>query len=536
MKRGFITEILPSNQSSIFRINLNFEQIETILEEFNNTYHYDEIRLREYFQRPLRSWNLEYSIMYLNRYWGIQLQRHADIPAVIKSIESRIDEINELENIFRDFSYPLNSLQLATLRNFIITFFDSFFQQIEVNALVFLSKFMHCVYPEVFPIFDRLAVKAIRYEKKRGIWSGDIRVVQDCITTAENYFRLVNFYNNVANYIGDEGIDKLIELDLSVQPQDSKHTFSYLRIIDKYYWLKGKILEDMSNEEDERYELTKDEPITSPPSGTEATEPPIITELQCDAPLFTLRGEYILPNLTHQGMEKRIGRGLIKNVIALNNEQALLIATGGACLFDLGNDKVLWEIDCPANCGAISPDGSLLALGARDIYLWDLSTGQILRRLSGHTSQINSIAFSPDGKLLASGGEDGTLRLWDIESGLATLLAKYNHSVNSITFNFNGELLASGGSYGTLELWQVETKRRLRRYLGHQHSVSSVTFSPDGSRLASGSMDQTVRLWSVSINREVKCLAGRVGFVGSITFSQMGVYWPWARETSTCWI
>lgn len=64
---------------------------------------------------------------------------------------------------------------------------------------------------------------------------------------------------------------------------------------------------------------------------------------------------------------------------------------------------------------AISPDGKTLASASNlEIKLWNLSDGQVIGTLSGHSNLVRSVAFSSDGKTLASGSEDNNIRIWQI--------------------------------------------------------------------------------------------------------------------------
>ena len=74
-------------------------------------------------------------------------------------------------------------------------------------------------------------------------------------------------------------------------------------------------------------------------------------------------------------------------------------------------------------------------------------------------------------------------------------------------------LLASGSENGTVRLWDANTGRHLRTLTGHTDWVMSVSFSPDGQTLASGSEDGTVRLWDANTGRHLRTLTGHTDWV-----------------------
>jgi len=108
------------------------------------------------------------------------------------------------------------------------------------------------------------------------------------------------------------------------------------------------------------------------------------------------------------------------------------------------NDHDLLNNDAGVVSVAISPNGQYVAAGSMDavVRIWDVSTGQLVERLRGHSDSVCSVAFTPDGKGLVSGSSDKTLKFWDLSGMVAVAKRKSDGERDGksspLTMNFTG--------------------------------------------------------------------------------------------------
>jgi WD40 repeat protein/serine/threonine protein kinase len=99
-------------------------------------------------------------------------------------------------------------------------------------------------------------------------------------------------------------------------------------------------------------------------------------------------------------------------------------------------------------CLAFSSDHRLIATGEYRgrLTLYDAYSGKVLRKFTGHPSEVRDLTFSPDSRRLVSAGFREVIKFWDLETGKELISIK--EYADRVEFSPNGKHLVSSSTDG----------------------------------------------------------------------------------------
>ncbi|WP_372369741.1 DUF4062 domain-containing protein [Candidatus Uabimicrobium sp. HlEnr_7] len=150
-------------------------------------------------------------------------------------------------------------------------------------------------------------------------------------------------------------------------------------------------------------------------------------------------------------------------------------------------------------CVCITFDGHKIVSAGQDgcIKVWDIESGRCLVTIDQPDIMIREICVTGDDKKIISVGEDNDIYIWHLLTGeLWKTLTGHSDSVKSVHIQKNR--IASGGRDGKICLWDLETGECLKTFYGYSPSVTSIFLTNDLQRIISSGDDKTIRIWDIA--------------------------------------
>ena len=219
---------------------------------------------------------------------------------------------------------------------------------------------------------------------------------------------------------------------------------------------------------------------------------------------------------------------------AVSSRRMLFSAGDAVVLVDPSTLRVIRRVPVRTWSAGLSPDGRSVGLGGEDgsVRILDLETGK-RRTLAGrHEDRVQGLVFSSDGRTLATRSDDGRVLIWDLRAGnVRETLTGHTGAIPTLVASADGRTLYTGGLDKRIIVWDLAGDRRLARSFqvhpfrqaGFSDFPPPLAVSPSGRIVAAGRPDGGVSLHDARTLRHLRDLPGDdEGPVMAVEFSPDG--------------
>jgi hypothetical protein len=176
----------------------------------------------------------------------------------------------------------------------------------------------------------------------------------------------------------------------------------------------------------------------------------------------------------------------------------------------------------PAPIVAASLLGAQAATAHADgtVIVWDVESGARIattRRLDG---AVTALSPTDDPERMIVAGPDGRIIMLDRRSGTPVVADEAHRDiVRAVTFVAGRNGILSASADRTIKAWNASSLDLRRTHVGHKDAVTALAAAPDGRVFASGDDAGEVRLWSAFASQSRRTLKAHTARVSALAYA-----------------
>jgi hypothetical protein len=141
------------------------------------------------------------------------------------------------------------------------------------------------------------------------------------------------------------------------------------------------------------------------------------------------------------------------------------------------------------------------------VFLWEISSGKLLRVFAAYPSAVTAVAISPDNQNCVSGHSNGTLRQWNMQTGaVLPPLQILGGEVRTVTYSVASNSLVTASGDRQVQVWNLPDGQLQRTFAGHTDTILGLQVVDDHTLLSFGR--DRVMVWDVAQGRLLLVLPG----------------------------
>lgn len=151
------------------------------------------------------------------------------------------------------------------------------------------------------------------------------------------------------------------------------------------------------------------------------------------------------------------------------------------------------------NSLAYSGDGQYVVTGDAlgTIVLWNMKDKTPVRRFKAHAGKVSSLLFIPGRGEFISAGDDGSVRLWKIDSPIESILKEPGSVVTALAVSADGKILYAASGGGEVRGWNLALRSLRATIKFDNRQINGISISPDGDFIALVAENESVLVWNV---------------------------------------